>query len=442
MIYINLDKLSPWQFLVYGYFAVIALGTFLLALPASTAVGNSTGFIEALFTSTSATAVTGLIVVNTAEHWSTFGKVVIMLLIQIGGFGFMTTTSFFFMLLGKRFSLRNKIIIQEDINYSNLSSVLDMTRYIIYLTLITELIGSVLLYFYFRNLMSTLKAVFFALFHSISAFNNAGFDLFGNSLEGFYNSTYINIVIGFLFVFGGLGFIVISEIYTKSKFTNLTLHAKMVIVLTVFLILAPSFFIFFMEYENPATIGQLNLKGKVLGAFFQGITPRTAGFNTIPIGNFRDVTLFLMIILMFIGASPGSTGGGVKTTTIGTLLVVAYNLALGKEDMEVFRARLRRKDIYKALTIVVISLALIALITILLTVTEEFQFIDILFEVFSAFGTVGLSTGITGQLSAFGRFFIILTMFIGRVGPFTIAMAIGRRKISNIRYPEEDILIG
>ena len=234
MIYINLDKLSPWQFLVYGYFAVIALGTFLLILPASTAVGNSTGFIEALFTSTSATAVTGLIVVNTAEHWSTFGKVVIMLLIQIGGFGFMTTTSFFFMLLGKRFSLRNKIIIQEDINYSNLSSVLDMTRYIIYLTLITELIGSILLYFYFRNLMSTLKAVFFALFHSISAFNNAGFDLFGNSLEGFYNSTYINIVIGFLFVFGGLGFIVISEIYTKSKFTNLTLHAKMVIVLTVF----------------------------------------------------------------------------------------------------------------------------------------------------------------------------------------------------------------
>jgi trk system potassium uptake protein TrkH len=344
--------------------------------------------------------------------------------------------------VGKRFSLKNKIIIQEDINYFKLSSVLDMTKYIIYLTFTMELVGAILLYLYFKNLMPGFKAWFFAVFHAISAFNNAGIDLFGNSLEGFYNSIYINIVFSFLFISGGLGFIVISEIYTKSKFTNLTLHAKMVIVLTFFLIILPFIFILFLEFNNPATIGNLSFKGKLLGAFFQAVTPRTAGFNTIPIGSFRDVTLFLMIILMFIGASPGSTGGGVKTTTIGTLFVVVYNMALGKKDMEIFKARLGRKDIYKALTIVVLSLALVAIITLILSITEEFSFIVIIFEVFSAFGTVGLSTGITARLSTYGRLFIILIMFIGRVGPFTIAMAIGKRRISNIRYPEEDILIG
>ncbi len=399
--------------------------------------------MEAVFTATSATAVTGLIVVNTATHWTRFGQVVIMILIQIGGFGFMTSTTMLFLLLGKKVSLRERLIIREELNYFNIAGVINLTRYIIVLTFSTELIGACLLYIYLNNFLETGKAWFFAFFHSISAFNNAGFDIFGNGLENFTGSVYINLIISFLFIFGGLGFIVIAEIYREHSFRDLSLHAKVVIVLTILLILVGTLALFILEYHNPATIGNLNFKDKLLASFFQAVTPRTAGFNTITIGHFRDVSLFIMIILMFIGASPGSTGGGVKTATVGTLLAVVYNLALGKKDIEIFGRRLKQKDVYKALTVIVISLLIIALVTIALSITENFAFIQIMFEVFSAFGTVGLSTGITSGLSKLGRIFIILTMFIGRVGPFTIAIAIGRKGLHRkIRYPEEDILIG
>lgn len=223
---------------------------------------------------------------------------------------------------------------------------------------------------------------------------------------------------------------------------DLSLHSKIVISITFILIIIGSLSIFVLEYNNPATIGNLSLKEKVLASLFQGTTPRTAGFNTIPIGNLKDATLFIMIILMFVGASPGSTGGGVKTTTLGTLLVVVYNMAARKEDMEIFNRRLKKKAIFKALTVVIISLLLIVSVTMLLSLSENFSFIQIFFEVFSAFGTVGLSTGITPELTTIGRIFIILTMFVGRVGPFTLALVIGKRYNKGIRYPEEDILIG
>ena len=290
--------------------------------------------------------------------------------------------------------------------------------------------------------MPPVQAIYFSVFHAISAFNNAGFDLFGTSMEQFVASPYLNLVISALFIFGGLGFIVIEEIFYKLRFKQLSLHSKLVLTITLILVVFSTLIIFILEYNNPATLGNLSLSNKFLASFFQAVTPRTAGFNTIRIGELKDATLFFMIILMFIGASPGSTGGGVKTSTIGTLMVVVYNMAAKKEDIEIFKRRLKQKDIYKALTVVVISLFIITLVLIVLSLSEQLAFIKIVFEVFSAFGTVGLSTGITEHLSTIGRIFIILTMFIGRVGPFTIALALGRRFNNSIRYPKEDILIG
>ncbi|MFW6281396.1 MAG: TrkH family potassium uptake protein, partial [bacterium] len=351
-------------------------------------------------------------------------------------------TTLLFFILGKKISLKERLIIMEELNYNKISGVIALAKYVISLTFFIELIGAFLLFLYFQNILSFRKAVFFSFFHCISAFNNAGFDLFGNSLENFVISPYINIVIPLLIIIGGLGFVVIEEIYYKRKLRKLSLHSKLVVYMTISLILIGTLSVFILEYNNPETIGDLSLFGKLMASFFQGVTPRTAGFNTIGIGSLHDVTLFIIIILMFIGASPGSTGGGVKTTTIGTLFAVVYNMAVGKEDIEIAKRRLKEKDIYKALSVVVISLILIIVVTFVLIFTEDFTFIQVFFEVFSAFATVGLSTGITPELSILGRIFIIITMFIGRVGPFTLAMALGRRYNKRIRYPEEDILIG
>lgn len=443
MFIIKIKNLSPGQYLILGYIIVILSGTILLLLPISTISGNTTSFIDAIFTATSATAVTGLIVVNTAEHWTTFGQLIIMCLIQIGGFGFMTSTTMLFFIFRRKISLRDTLIIMEDLNFNKLSGAISLSKYIILLTFVVELIGSVLLFLYFNRILPFSKAIFFSVFHSISAFNNAGIDLFGNSLEDFTMSTYINFIIISLFVFGGIGFIVIDEIYHKRSFIKLSLHSKLVITISIILILFGSLSIFILEYNNPATIGNLTLGSKMLASLFQGVTPRTAGFNTIPIGRFTDASLFVMILLMFIGASPGSTGGGVKTTTAGILFVVVYNMAVGKDDnIDIFNRRLKRKDIFKTLTVVVISLLVIVIVMIILSLTEGFSFIQIFFEVFSAFGTVGLSTGITADLTIIGKIFIIITMFIGRVGPFTLALALGRKHHKSVRYPEEDILIG
>jgi trk system potassium uptake protein len=428
--------------LITGYLIVIITGTLFLLLPIATVQGETTTLLDAFFTAASATAVTGLTVVNTAEHWTRSGQTVIMLLIQIGGLGFMTITTLIFLLLGKRLYLRERLIIMEELNYRKISGVISLTRYILILTFAFELIGTILLYCFFKKMMPVGRAWYFSIFHAISAFNNAGFDLMGNSLEDYVDSVYINLVFSLLFIIGGLGFIVIAEVFSKLHHRSLSLHSRLVISITLILIVMGSVAILILEYNNPATLGLLDLKGKLLASFFQGVTPRTAGFNTITTGHFKDVSLFFLIILMFIGASPGSTGGGVKTTTVGALLIVVYNMALGKKDIEFLRRRFKRKDIYKTLTVVVISLMVIASVTLVLSFTEGFSFIQILFEVFSAFSTVGLSTGITPDLSSIGRIAIIFTMFIGRVGPFTIALALSRKYHERIRYPEEDILIG
>ncbi len=440
---IDIDSLSPARFLTIGYLIVISIGACLLSLPVTTVDGMGLNFIDAIFTATSATAVTGLIVVNTATELTIFGQSVILILIQIGGFGFMTTSTLFALLLGRRISFKKRIIIREELNHFNLAGIIELAKYVIGLTLTVELIGALLLFFKLQSIYSPAKAIFFAIFHSVSAFCNAGFDLFGNSLEGFVGSYYLNIIITTLFVIGGIGFSVIADGYKKRNFNKLSLNSKLVLLITFILIIVGTAGIFILEFYNSDTLGGLSLKEKFIAAYFQGLTPRTAGFNTVPIGKLTQGSLFLIIILMFIGASPGSTGGGLKTTTIGVLLISTYSLIIGKENAVIFNRRLSQRTVYKALAVTIVSLLVIILATLLLTISEGFSFIEVFFETVSAFGTVGLSTGITASLSNFGRLLITIIMFTGRVGPLTLAMALGAKDIKNkVKYPKEDILIG
>lgn len=326
---------------------------------------------------------------------------------------------------------------------SSLSGLIRLVRYIVLMTALIEGSGALLLFFRFLPLMSPGKALYFGIFHSVSAFNNAGFDLFGNSLENFTGDWYLTLVISSLLIIGGLGFTVISELYTYRKFQRLSLHTKMVLVVTLLLLVVGTLGILLFEYANPHTLGPLNWSGKLAGAYFQGAVPRTAGFNSVPMGQLTQASLFLMVILMFIGASPGSTGGGVKTTTFGTLVAVLWSLIRNREEVAVFERRLSHMTIFKALAVVMISLLLVVGVTMVLTLTETFTFLQVLFETVSAFATVGLSTGITGQLSVTGQILMILTMFIGRVGPMTLAIALGeQRQQACIRYPEERLMIG
>ncbi|MGM0501411.1 MAG: TrkH family potassium uptake protein [Bacillota bacterium] len=441
---INFNDLTPAQVLLLGYAVVILTGSILLTLPVATTNGQGMSFLNALFTSTSATAVTGLIVENTATFFTMFGQIVILVLIQIGGLGIMTMSTLFAFIVGKKLTLRHRLVIQEDLDQFQLSGIVRLVRYVIGVTFTIEGLGALFLFLRLIKDMPLGKAVYFSIFHAVSAFNNAGFDIFGNSLENFTSDSTINLVICALIILGGIGFAVIAEVYDGKKFKNFSLQTKLVLTVTIILLLLGTIVAFALEFSNPETLGGLSWKGKGLAAFFLSVTPRTAGFNTVPTGSLRTSTLFFTICLMFIGASPGSTGGGVKTTTFGALMAVLYTTSTGKEDIEFYKRRIGKEVIYSAVSIILISLILVVSVTMILAVTEKASFIDLFFEAVSAFGTVGLSTGVTGDLSAVGRLLIIFTMFAGRVGPLTIAVAIGerRKRKANVRYPKEKILVG
>ncbi|MGM0471436.1 MAG: TrkH family potassium uptake protein [Bacillota bacterium] len=440
----NLNNLTPSQALVVAYLIVILIGTFLLSLPIATTNQGSISLIDALFTATSATAVTGLIVENTSTFFSVFGQTVILVLIQIGGLGIMTMSTLFAILVGKKLTLKDWLIIQKDLEQLHFSGVIRLVKYILLVTFSIEGVGALFLFLRLSKEFPTAKAIYLSIFHSISAFNNAGFDLFGNSLESFTGDIAINFIITTLIIIGGIGFAVIAEVYnTKFKFSRYSLQTKLVLAITMFLIIGGTIAIFSLEYLNPHTLGDLSSGNKVLSAYFLSVTSRTAGFNTLATGSLERSTLFLVIMLMFIGASPGSTGGGIKTTTFGAVLLAAYAIMTGSRDIEIFKRRLSREIVFKALSIIIISLLMVVAVTITLTITEEARFLDLFFETVSAFGTVGLSTGVTDQLSQLGRLVITLTMFAGRVGPLTLALAVGyKAQRSGIKYPKEQILVG
>lgn len=437
--------------MVLGFLGLILLGATLLNLPIMTNSNESIGFLNALFTATSAVCVTGLVVVDTATYWNSLGQFVIISLIQIGGLGFMAITTLFAIIIRKKINLKERLLIQESLNQGDLSGLVKLTRYILMMTFAIEGIGAILLSITFIPQFGLLKGIWYSIFHSISAFCNAGFDLMGqtsgefSSITYYYNNVLFIITISALITLGGLGFPVILDVTKTKNFKDLNIHSKIVIISSISLILIGMFFILVLEYNNEKTLGHLNLKDTLLSSFFQSVTARTAGFNSIDLTLLRESTLFFMIILMFIGASPASTGGGIKTTTIATLILSVRALIYEKEDVEIYNRRIANGVIRKSLGIFLIGVLVVVLGTFIISVTEpHFSIIEAGFEVISAFATVGLSIGGSPTLSGLGKIFIILFMFMGRVGSLTIFMALASRvrKKSLIRYPEGRIIVG
>ena len=435
--------MKPTQILALGFATLILIGAIILSLPISAKEGQLP-FLDAFFTSTSAVCVTGLIVVNTKDFFSTFGQFVIMILIQFGGLGIMTMATMVALAIGRRFSLKERLLMQEALNTFSMEGLSRLVVRIVKITLLIEGIAALILTIRFLPIYGMPDSLSMGVFHAVSAFCNAGFDLFGNSLIDYPADFVINFVITTLIILGGIGFVVLDDVWRKRfKISSLTLHSKVALTLTVTLIIFGIVVFFSLEYANPATMGPLSLKGKVFSSYFLSVTPRTAGFNTVDTGSLTTASLFILIILMFIGASPGSTGGGIKTTTMGALLLVVGSVVAGRQDSNTFGRRLPQDTINKALAITFISLSVVLIITTVLTITEKLPFLDIFFETMSAFGTVGLSTGITSSLSVFGKMAIIVTMFVGRVGPLTLAVAFTRDYNNRLmRYPEERIVVG
>lgn len=440
-------RLEPPQVLVLGFAALILLGALLLTLPAATKSGESAGFLNALFTATSAVCVTGLVVVDTGTYWSPFGQTVILLLIQSGGLGIMTVATIFSFILGRKITLRDRLVIQEQLNQFTLQGVVRLTKYILLGTLLIESLGAVLLSTRFIPEYGFAKGIAFGIFHAVSAFCNAGFDLIGGyrSLTPYVNDFVVSGVVIVLLVVGGLGFAVIAEVIQVRDFRKFSLHTKLVLSITGILLMLGTIIVFILEYSNPATLKSLPLSSKILASIFHAATPRTAGFNTLPTSELTTASQFINIVLMFIGGSPGSTAGGIKTTTAGLLIWTVVSVIRGREDAEVYGRRISKEIVYRALSVAIISMFIVVLTTVILAITEDATLKEVFFEATSAFGTVGLSLGITPDLSSIGKLTIIATMFTGRVGPLTLAFALAQRQRKNrgkLRYPEEKILVG
>jgi len=433
---------SPPKILVAGFAAVILAGAGLLCLPFASASGQAGDFLTALFTATSAVCVTGLVVVDTGTHWSFWGQLIILILIQIGGLGFMTMATLFFLLMGKRIGLKERMLIRESLNQIDVAGVVRLVRAVLIFTFATEGIFAFILSWRWFFDVGWPRCLWFGLFHSVSAFNNAGFDLFGDfrSLTAYAGDPVVVLSITTLIILGGIGFSVVMNV-SRRREKRLSLHSRLALTVTALLIGSGFFLFLLLEWSN--VLRTLPLSGKLLAAYFQSVTPRTAGYNTVDIAGLRSATQFLLIILMFIGASPGSTGGGIKTTTFGLLLVAAWSLARGREEPEVMRRRILPEQVYKALAVTLLAMSLVTTVTLVLSITEKADFLSILFETVSAFGTVGLSMGLTPHLTSLGRMLIILTMFAGRLGPLTLVFALAqRRRKTFVRYPEEKVLIG
>ncbi|MGL5615544.1 MAG: TrkH family potassium uptake protein [Sarcina sp.] len=457
-MYVNIGKkvrFNSVQILALGFFTLILVGAALLSLPIASKSGTSTSIVNSLFTATSAVCVTGLVVVDTATHWSYFGQTVIIILIQIGGLGFMSFTTLLALLIGKKITLKERLLLQESMNTFSIQGMVKLIRYILVFTFAAEGLGALLLSTQFIPIFGIGKGIYYSIWHSISAFCNAGFDLMGtysgkySSLTAFANNPVVIYTMAALIIIGGLGFTVWSEVYNYKERKKFSLHSKVVLTITTVLIVVGTILMFAFEYNNPLTLGHMPLFEKINNAFFAAVTPRTAGMNTIPTGDMTLAGQFLTIIYMFIGGSPGSTAGGLKTATFGVLIITLISIIRGREDIEVFKKRISKDTVYKAFALFILSLVLVITVTMLLCVTQQGvpgadQFNALLYEATSAYGTVGLSLGITPHLNTAGKIIIMITMYLGRVGPMTVLLALTHRmsKKSGIKYPEDKILIG
>jgi len=441
-----MGKVDPSKIVVGSFVTVILLGTFLLTLPYATVDGRGLSLVNALFTATSATCVTGLIVVDTGRAFSLFGQLTILTLIQVGGLGVMTFSTFFLSMVGRRLSIRGRMVVQDALNYYEMGSLLELIRHILIFTFLLEMVGALLLAFPFYHMMGR-HGLYAAMFHAVSAFCNAGFSLFSDSLVSFKGNALVNITVMGLIVLGGLGFPVLLDLYKrfitfKDGRYRLKFQTKLVLLVTAFLILLGA--VLFLFFERSNTLSSLPFRTRVLASFFQAITPRTAGFNTLNTGAFREATLFFIIFLMFVGASPGGTGGGIKTTTAAIVFFTIRSIIREEREVGVMGRTIPPRMVSKAFAIFFLSGALVFLaILFLLLFERDMSLIKLAFEVVSAFGTVGLSTGITPTISPVSKVTLSVVMLAGRVGPLTLVLAMARRETPpEIRYPEAQVMVG
>lgn len=415
-------------------------------LPIATVPGQRLSLMDALFEATSAVCVTGLVITDTATTFTVFGEVVLMLLIQIGGLGFMTFGILVALLLGKRIGLSERLLVQSSLNQYTLSGMITLVKMLLLATLFIEGMGAILLMLAWASDMAWGKAAYYGVFHSISAFNNAGFDLMGgySSLTAYVGSVPVNLVISALFILGGLGFTVIVDVVKNRQPHRWSLHTKLVLVSTLIINVAAAGLIFLSEYSNPGTLGPMELDDKLLAAYFHGTVPRTAGFNTLDLTQLNSDSILLTMGLMFVGGSSGSTAGGIKITTFILLLLVVWTFLRQKEDITVLKRRIPHDLVFRALAISMMGVILVFVAVFLLEITEpHLPLMNLAFEAVSAFGTVGLSLGVTPELTGWGKVIIMLLMFIGRLGPLTVAFALSNPKRKMLyRYAEEKIMIG
>ncbi|WP_411168116.1 TrkH family potassium uptake protein [Clostridium sp. MB05] len=427
-----MKKIKPGRIIVLGFLTVILLGAILLKLPISINDGVEVSFVDALFTSTSAVCVTGLIAVDTADTFTVFGRTVVALLIQIGGLGVTSVGVGFILLMGKKVSIKERTLIKEAMNLDSMKGLVKLVKSVLMMTLIFETIGAILSYIVFSKDYSPMDALGISVFHSIAAFNNSGFDILGGlrNLIPYQNNVLLNLTTCGLIIFGGLGFLVIKEIILKKSFKKFSLHTKVVLTMTGILLLGGTILLKLTEDIS------------WLGAFFFSTSARTAGFSTYSLGNFTNAALFVLVVLMFIGASPGSTGGGIKTTTFFTLCRSIYSTSTNKH-CTAFKRKIPTNIVFKAFNITLLAMFVVCMGTFILSILEpNYTFMQLLFEVTSAFGTVGLSTGITPDLTDLSKIIISLIMFIGRLGPMTIATIWSFREASNAYFSEEAVIIG
>ncbi len=444
----KVTKLKPPQIILLSYLALISAGTLLFIAAPTTR--EPVGLVDALFTVTSAVTVTGLVVLDTGRDLTPLGQALVLLLIQVGGLGYMTLTTFFLVVLGRRVGLRERLILAESLNYPGVYGLVRFLKRVMVFVFLAELAGFLLLLPVFLGDLPTAQAVFYALFHAVSAFNNAGFSLFSDSLSGFRGDLYMNLVIASLVILGGVGFFVINELYLygRGAIRRISSHTRLVLSVSVLLVLLGWVGLLLTEWGHERGIWSLGWKERVLSTFFLSVSSRTAGFSTVELGHLSESTLFLTMILMFIGASPGGTGGGIKTTTFAVILLSVLSYIRGTGEVRVFERSIGSAQIHRAMVILSLSILYVSLTNLLIDRLEEKDFLNTLFEVLSAFSTVGLSVGGEGGLSFSSEFgsasklLIVLSMIVGRVGILSFAIALmGRESKPALRRPEAKLLI-
>lgn len=451
-------KLNAAQYVAIGFAGVILMGALLLCLPIATAPGKTTSFIDALFTATTSVCVTGLVTVTTATHWSLFGKFVILLLIQMGGLGVVSVIMISFVALKRKIGLKNRKLIQEAYNLDHLSGVVRMIKNIVLGTFVVEGMGTIAYSIAFIPKYGVAGGIWRALFNAVSCFCNAGMDILDeSSLMPYVTNPLVNVTTMLLIIVSGIGFVVWwdlkkvavmvmkKEILWKRTWSRLELHTKLALSITLFLLVVGTIGFFFAEYSNPGTMKDLSFGNKIMASAFQPVTTRTAGFATVDQGQLTDFSVFLSVMLMFIGGSPMGTAGGMKTTTIGIIVLMVIAYFKGKDEIEAFHRRLSADNLRTAIVVVMVGFFVLLLSMSMMTILTDFDFLDLLFEITSAVGTVGLSRGITSSFSTAAKVVVILTMYAGRIGPVTLMMAISiRTKIekAQIHKPEKKVLIG